>query len=275
MQRLVSLSGTIPITYHGSTYNIPVLVWCMSYHPAGPPVMFVTPTRTMMIRERHEHVDSSGLVYLPYLSNWDPVQSNIKSAIMAMAQVFSHMPPVYSQVQRNPVADEQRRLSMVANVSKQVENRLRAVSDDAMNDLAVLLNEKDKISRAAANVTGEMREISAKSESLNETLVVSTTERDQLEEWITKFGVRNGDVDVDHMIYPQDVQSQQQVECLAEDAALSEALNQLDEALSNQVITLETFMKETRRISRDQFFARALLRKVRMHQAQQLLPVHA
>jgi len=41
---LLQLSGTIPIYYKGSQYNIPVVIWLLETYPAIPPKCYVTPT---------------------------------------------------------------------------------------------------------------------------------------------------------------------------------------------------------------------------------------
>lgn len=41
----------------------------MKRFPSAPPVVYVTPTSNMSIRVG-PHVDSNGVVYLPYLHDW-------------------------------------------------------------------------------------------------------------------------------------------------------------------------------------------------------------
>lgn len=41
---LLRFSGTVPITYGGSTYHIPVTLWIVEQYPFRPPLVFVTPT---------------------------------------------------------------------------------------------------------------------------------------------------------------------------------------------------------------------------------------
>ena len=55
-------------------YNIPIKVWILDNHPFVPPLVFVTPTSTMVIKPG-KHVDTTGRVYLPYLSDWKSVST--------------------------------------------------------------------------------------------------------------------------------------------------------------------------------------------------------
>ncbi|XP_052709421.1 tumor susceptibility gene 101 protein-like isoform X1 [Crassostrea angulata] len=95
-KELLHLDGTIPVTYKGSIYNIPICVWIMDTHPYKPPMVFVKPTSTMQIKTGR-HVDSNGKVDLPYLHDWRFPQSDLLGLIQILAIVFGEEPPVYSK----------------------------------------------------------------------------------------------------------------------------------------------------------------------------------
>lgn len=69
---LVNLSGTIPVRYRGSVYNIPICIWLIDTHPKNAPICYVKPTPDMSIKVSM-FVDSNGKIYLPYLHEWVPV----------------------------------------------------------------------------------------------------------------------------------------------------------------------------------------------------------
>ncbi len=48
----------------------------------------------MRIKDKHKHVDLLGMVYLPYLHNWN-VKSNLYELVSYMSSVFGDDPPVY------------------------------------------------------------------------------------------------------------------------------------------------------------------------------------
>ena len=99
-QELVALTGTIPVNYKGNTYNIPVAIYIPNDYPYSPPICYVKPTADMMIKQGR-HVDASGKVYLPYLSDWKNDQSDLLGVIQVMIIVFGESPPVY-QKPKNP-----------------------------------------------------------------------------------------------------------------------------------------------------------------------------
>lgn len=66
---LVHLSGTLPVNFRGSTYRFPLSIWIPHRYPREPPIIYVTPTESMVIRPG-QHVDQQGQVYHPYLVGW-------------------------------------------------------------------------------------------------------------------------------------------------------------------------------------------------------------
>lgn len=72
----MNLNGTIPVFYKQRQYNIPIVIWLYDKHPMIAPMVFVQPTTTMVIRQGR-HVDASGKVYLPYLSEWKAKKSDL------------------------------------------------------------------------------------------------------------------------------------------------------------------------------------------------------
>ncbi|XP_078309350.1 tumor susceptibility gene 101 protein-like isoform X2 [Crassostrea virginica] len=93
---LLNLDGTIPVTYKGSIYNIPIGIWILDTHPYNPPMVFVKPTNTMQIKPGR-NVDSNGKVDLPYLRDWRYPQSDLLGLIQILVIVFGEEPPVFSK----------------------------------------------------------------------------------------------------------------------------------------------------------------------------------
>lgn len=104
---LVCLEGTIPVNYRGVFYNMPIRIGIRRDHPRSPPVCFVKPTQDMSIRASKQ-VDCSGLISLPYLSEWKPASSDLSELIQIMCIEFGEQPPVYiprNFQQQNPVGN--------------------------------------------------------------------------------------------------------------------------------------------------------------------------
>ncbi|XP_062973256.1 tumor susceptibility gene 101 protein isoform X2 [Elgaria multicarinata webbii] len=95
-RELMSLTGTVPVSYRGNTYNIPICLWLLDTYPFNPPICFVKPTSTMTIKTG-KHVDANGKIYLPYLHEWKHPQSDLIGLIQVMIVVFGEEPPVFSR----------------------------------------------------------------------------------------------------------------------------------------------------------------------------------
>lgn len=95
-KELCTLQGTIPISYKGSSYNIPICIWLMDTHPYNAPICYVKPTSDMKIKVSI-YVDHNGKIYLPYLHEWLPHHSDLLSLIQIMIVTFGEYPPVYAK----------------------------------------------------------------------------------------------------------------------------------------------------------------------------------
>mmetsp|Transcript_46781 Transcript_46781/g.85626 ORF Transcript_46781/g.85626 Transcript_46781/m.85626 type:complete len:581 (+) Transcript_46781:69-1811(+) len=101
---LCYLTGVLPITYKGATYNIPVTIYLDPGYPQCAPRCFVTPTSGMALQPNQEKVDSGGMVYHPYLTAWNGRSSSLVETVNVMSQIFTEKPPVYSVAAAAPKA---------------------------------------------------------------------------------------------------------------------------------------------------------------------------
>ncbi|KAK1420434.1 hypothetical protein QVD17_22023 [Tagetes erecta] len=99
---LLQSDGTVPMLFQNVTYNIPVVIWLMETYPRHPPLVFVNPTRDMVIKRQHAFVNPSGLVSIPYLQNWVYPSSNLVDLVRNLSHYFGIDPPLYSQRRPNP-----------------------------------------------------------------------------------------------------------------------------------------------------------------------------
>ncbi|KZL63419.1 ESCRT-I component [Colletotrichum tofieldiae] len=95
---LVHLSGTIPVIFRGTTYRFPISIWVPHAYPRDAPLVYVTPTETMMVRPG-QHVDPQGQVYHPYLVGWAAFwdKSTILDFLAILRDIFAKEPPVIAR----------------------------------------------------------------------------------------------------------------------------------------------------------------------------------
>lgn len=273
--RLLVLDGVIPITYRAVTYQIPVKIWCRPLYPNEAPIAYVRPTPTMVIRERHSNVDREGRVYLQhYLSIWDPVQFTLYGLVVAMIRVFSVEPPVNSRPSQSTTqTDEPDRRRLVNLLAKRLSDRLVDVNNDAITEIGQILERKDIVTRNSQHATEEAEAMISRFTKVREDVERLTRRRDDLKSWIDAMGDSLHDTDVDVILQYRDIMYHQIAECLAKDHAYTDTLDQVDEAFVKGVIDHETYVKDVRNLSREQFFPRALRKKlelarVRMYRAE-------
>lgn len=99
---LLQAEGTVPVPFQGVTYNIPIVLWLMESYPRHPPLVYVNPTRDMVIKRPHPFVNPSGVVSIPYLQNWVYPSSNLVDLARNLSHYFGQDPPLYSQRRPNP-----------------------------------------------------------------------------------------------------------------------------------------------------------------------------
>ncbi|OSS51841.1 hypothetical protein B5807_03098 [Epicoccum nigrum] len=95
---LLNLSGTLPVTFRGTTYGFPVAVWVPYAYPREPPIVFVKPDKDMLVRPG-QHVSGDGRVYHPYLAQWAKYwdKSTLFDFLAVLRGVFTKEPPVRSR----------------------------------------------------------------------------------------------------------------------------------------------------------------------------------
>ncbi|CCF45742.1 ESCRT-I component [Colletotrichum higginsianum] len=92
---LLHLSGTLPVIFRGTTYRFPISIWVPHAYPREAPLVYVTPTETMMVRPG-QHVDPQGQIYHPYLVGWAAFwdKSTILDFLAILRDIFAKEPPV-------------------------------------------------------------------------------------------------------------------------------------------------------------------------------------
>ncbi|WOO85279.1 Tumor susceptibility protein [Vanrija pseudolonga] len=97
---LVLLHGTLPITYRGATYHIPLHIWLPHEYPRAPPLAFVVPTKDMGVRKGRE-VQPGGQIDEGVLggwwASWPAAERTLPTLLRKLAEVFSVVPPVYAK----------------------------------------------------------------------------------------------------------------------------------------------------------------------------------
>ncbi|EMC99236.1 hypothetical protein BAUCODRAFT_65568 [Baudoinia panamericana UAMH 10762] len=95
---LLTLSGTLPVDFRGTTYRFPIKLWIPQAYPQEAPIAYVNPGIDMLIRPG-QHVGVDGRVYHPYLRDWERMwdRASVAEFLGFLQQVFAKEPPVISK----------------------------------------------------------------------------------------------------------------------------------------------------------------------------------
>ncbi|KAA8498192.1 Tumor susceptibility protein [Porphyridium purpureum] len=302
---LLVLHGTVPIVFNQSTYHIPIKIWLTEYYPDYKPLVFVTPTSTMQVKSGHPHVDPTGFVTMPYVHGWSARESSLSGMFKELVEQFSRIPPVYARQSVRPsngpttnsaptgLYDSQTSMQDMNNnftgsafpySSDPGAQKREALQNDVQRKLQFYFGEMRKEHEATLEENSqEIEQLNAEISSLQsqsssaqricikreQEVVVLRKEKENLE----KFVAENSADDPDSTLGVfQDVQARQIMQSIADDLGLQDALHTLEEALEAHIIDLPVFLTEVRRLSREQYRARALIRKIRLMQVQATAP---
>lgn len=325
-QPLFNLAGTIPVIIKSERYNIPLSMWIPEAYPYRPPMVYVTPTRDMALTRGHPHVDAGGVVYLPYISTWNPTH-NLLPLVQAMCLVFGKQSPLYA-VQRSPPPPRgpspaaqpgpgysgyppqpgygmgpgavpypgQPQPGYGSNppypgqpaggayspygapqgqpaypgaghrppppspmdakrdaLRAKCREKLRELTSE---DLGVKTARLEEQKREKQAVLGNAQ---AQEEQIRKELADLGQKIKELDEYLA---ANTGDIDIDRATDPKDVRRAQLIQCVAHDMAIEDILYHFDKALLKGVLGLDEYLKLFRQYSNDQFYQRALTKKI-------------
>lgn len=185
-----------------------------------------------------------------------------------MIRVFCVEPPVNSRPTiPSPGTDGPERQQLISALSKRLSVRLADVNDEAIKEIGQLMHNKEEILKTEETATEERRNKAMVHKETEDELEGVTSRMSQLELWVKGVGSVTEEKDVDEMLRYKDMLDEQAVKCSGEDLAYSDALDQVDEAFVQGVIDHEAYIKNIRALSRQQFFPRALRRKIELAHA--------
>jgi len=170
----------------------------------------------------------------------------------------------------SPVSDPlaARKNELQADASNKIKQALAEHREKTKVELVQLYAERKDLSSGAAVIEAGLTDLQLESDDRERRLVKLREELVLLEKWVAE-NVKEGPEaeDADQVMKSQDVESQQILRCMAEDFAIQDTMYALDEALDVNKIDLNFYLKELRKQAREQFFNRALLRKIKLTQA--------
>ncbi|ESR45592.1 hypothetical protein CICLE_v10001331mg [Citrus x clementina] len=116
-----------------------------------------------------------------------------------------------------------------------------------------------------------LKELQDEREGLEQQLQIVLMNSDILEAWVRENQSKNidlKDLNVDNAFECVDVLSKQMLDCTSADLAIEDVVYALDKALQEGAVPFDSYLRNVRLLSREQFFHRATAAKVRAAQMQ-------
>lgn len=203
----------------------------------------------------------------PYAKPAPPSYNEISNAKLS--------PPNYNQVSSmagKPGMVVHHSANKKDQLTQQVKEKLRAQLSalhmrwvDEVNELQRLQTE---LLRSKHEIDTEEKGIEKETNDLKELKSELENANTKLQTWLDA-NKDSPPVDLLKTVEPQNVWTQQLIEAVAQDSAIDDTLYCLDRALGEDAINFKNYLKQVRKLTREQFFKRALTQKIVQKQRQQ------
>ncbi|KAI3749449.1 hypothetical protein L2E82_20061 [Cichorium intybus] len=265
MVNLLKAEGFLHISQ--SLPSIHVSIWIHEHYPHLAPIVQVTPNPTYPIRPNHPFVDPSGVTTSSYLHKWVPFGHDLLGLAYNLVKLFSLDHPFYlvgAPTVSHPFymskTDCMDRLWWMLHYDMMT---LRENTNDEVEKLTTLQAE---MSMHADITTSMIIGLDHERVNLKQRVKEMTDEADILINWLAvnkvNLSVAMGG-EVEDAFECADMYSKLALEWLAEDKALEDLMYALEKALEKGVMNYEHYIRQVRSFSRDQFFLRAKLEKLK------------
>jgi len=174
-------------------------------------------------------------------------------------------PPVYQPYMMPPSP-----ASQLEGGKWELENRMLRRASQVWQTLSADMAQFQLIRERLTNGTlwlqHSLTTLSQDKRELEDLLRVAAEKEDEVSKWVAES--ETVQVDVDDLVIPSDVLSAQMMDLVAEDSGIEDVLYYLNKALHANKLDIETHLKMTRNLCREQFQKRALAQRVYEMQSQ-------
>ncbi|KAK9137516.1 hypothetical protein Sjap_008110 [Stephania japonica] len=253
------------------TPPIPLTIWIHESYPFVPPMVIISVTPNMLIFQDHPFVNPSGMASSPYLVTWRYPYSNLLDLARNLAHLFAFHHPCLPPV---PILPRLVDASLVAKhealnyLTIALHHDMLELVGKAEEDMIGLSCLKEEIhDNAEVFDTAISQGFEREKSTLEKRLRELTHEEDVLRNWLMfnppKHTVEILEHDVLEIFEHENKKSRLTLEATAEDLAIDDLLYALDKAVSEGVIPFDQYLKQVRNLSREQFFHRDMILKLR------------
>ncbi|WOL05305.1 hypothetical protein Cni_G14033 [Canna indica] len=159
------------------------------------------------------------------------------------------------------------RRNAISKIMESVHSDMAGLRRSREADMEGLFSTQADLRRRQEELSRGLQEMVEEKESLEQQLQLVLMNTDLLEGWVRENEELcrrcHDGVDVDDAFEPVDTLSRQMIETTSSDLAIEDTIYALDKAVQEGAIPFDSYLRNVRVLSREQFFHRALAAKVR------------
>ncbi|KAI3449703.1 hypothetical protein Pfo_006368 [Paulownia fortunei] len=259
--KLLNANGELPVSQNAP--SVPLTIWVHEFYPQMAPIVYLDLANSVYpIYENHPFADSSGATVSSYLKNWQFTKSNLSGLVHNLIKLFSHNHPFYysgsSSCAHPSIVSKMEAMDRLAGTIYYDMAAIRAKTEEEIENLSALQVELEKRAEAVKNLVLGLEQ---ERKSLKERTKELCDESDKVLNWLRVYDGGSG-FPMDDAFESLDGKSEIMVECLAADLAMEDLMYALDEAVEQEVVGFEVYMKQVRVLAREQFWHRAKMVKI-------------
>jgi len=181
-------------------------------------------------------------------------------------QPFTGSPPTYGSNVIKPAFDTNA-VFEEKNIKNELILKLRekisAVQSDTTREVDTAMLENDSLNVELKSFNDKKNQLIDMKRKTEESIKQNQMKNTEIENWINTNNKNPDEINIDQLTEPEDEIKKQIQHLEAEDYTMEDTLYFLDRALQRGTIDLNTYLKNIRNLSSDQFFKRALILKIR------------
>lgn len=297
--KLFTLHGTIPVKHNSTTFDIPIQIYLEPNHPFMAPMCYIRLKPDMKF-EMNRYVKLDCSINVPYLKNWSSTRHNLVTLLIEISFEFTKTPPLHPKMKElNSDANIQRKYDNIPVITRkpQYENVNSLTSLDSLEiaspniiKLSLMSAIVDKVRLKFNQYEDQflkdidaLKQISLRLETgekqlnciiLNGKIEIEGVQKfkeeiieksNRLKENLSLIKHRQINTNIENAIVLPAPIYRQLVQLFAEELAIQDFLYYLNQGLLHKTVNLESFLAQTRFLSRKMFFIRSLILKCREH----------
>lgn len=263
---LLNASGYLHIC--NSTPSIHLTIWVHENYPLMPPVVLIT-SNANRIHQSHPFVDPCGLITAPYLLTWSHPRCSLCGLVNNLVKIFSIDHPLSSNIcacdkgcTHPSLVSKMEALDRLWGMVHYDIIALEAKSEQDIEGLSVLQMEMKKRNDVTTNIIAQLKH---ERMELKRRVKGLKGEAEVVINWLNENEVESiSDDDREDDAYEAaDEESDVVINGSAAERAIEDVIYELDKALEHGVVYIDMYIKEVRKLSREQFHYRDMVFKLR------------